>query len=121
VKTNQKQNRRIALKTAVVVLFLAGALCAKRIETLVPELGGRVVRDSAGNWIVAQGVSKPDFTDRNVRLRKLTDDSTAFDITIGGSGNDDLSALANYTRQRHHFAGDHRFPRFSGIAERAVG
>ena len=81
------------MKTAVLVLSLAGALCAQRIETLMPGLGGRVARDSAGNWIVAQRVSKPDFTDRNIRVQKLTDDSTAFDITIGGSGNDDLSAL----------------------------
>jgi len=63
------------------------------METLMPGLVGRVARDSANNWIVAQGVSKPDFGDRNIRVRKLTEDSTAFDITIGGSGNDDLSAL----------------------------
>ena len=80
------------MKTAVLVLSSLGALCAQRIETLIPELGGAVARDSAGNWIVAQRVSKADLTDRNIRIRKLTEES-AFDITIGGSGNDDLSAL----------------------------
>jgi uncharacterized protein (TIGR03437 family) len=84
---------RIALKQAALLLAIAGGLHAQRIESLMPGLGGRVARDPAGNWIVAQTVSKPDFTDRNIRLRKLSDDSTAFDITIGGSGNDDLSAL----------------------------
>jgi uncharacterized protein (TIGR03437 family) len=59
----------------------------------MPGLGGRAVRDSAGNWIVAQSVSKPDLSDRNIRLRKLAESAAGFDITIGGSGNDDLSAL----------------------------
>jgi hypothetical protein len=83
----------MVFQVAAVVLSLAGALFAQRIETLIPGLGGRVARDSAGNWIVAQSVSNSDLTDRNIRIRKLTDDSAAFDITIGGSGNDDLSTL----------------------------
>lgn len=91
-KNNKKQDGRIVLKTALLVLSLAGALCAQRIETLIPGLGGRVAQNSAGNWIVAQRVSKPDFTDRHIRVQKLTEEAD-FSITIGGSGNDDLSAL----------------------------
>jgi len=57
----------------------------------IPGLGGRAARDSAGKWVVAQSVPKADLTDRSIRIRKLTEDG--FDITIGGSGNDDLPAL----------------------------
>src|SRR5262245_25948316 len=49
------KNRRIALRMVAVVLFLAGKLRAQRIETLLPELGGRVARDSGatGLWLSA--------------------------------------------------------------------
>jgi uncharacterized protein (TIGR03437 family) len=82
------------LKLAILMLSLAGGLWAQRIELLMPGLGGRAARDSAGKWIVAQSMSNPDLSDRNIRVRKLSEDPTGFDITIGGSGNDDLSALA---------------------------
>jgi uncharacterized protein (TIGR03437 family) len=81
------------LKTAALLLSLAGALCAQRIELLIPELGGRAARDPAGRWIVAQGVSQPGLTDRNIRVRSLAEDPPGFDITLGGSGNDALSAI----------------------------
>jgi uncharacterized protein (TIGR03437 family) len=83
----------VLLKSAILLLSVTGALWSQRIELLIPELDGRAAQDPAGNWIVAQSVSTRGITDRDIRVRKLTEDPPGFDITIGGSGNDDLSAL----------------------------
>ena len=81
------------MKIAAIALFLTGALYAQRIDVIVPRLGGQVVQDATGAWILAQSVSKPGSTDRDFRVWRSSEDNAGFDITIGGSGNDDVTGL----------------------------
>lgn len=79
------------MRTITTLLFLAGVLPAQRLDSLQPGLGGRLARDAAGDRIVAQATLGPNGGD--IRVRKLAAGVTVFDVTLGGSGHDDLTAL----------------------------
>ena len=81
------------MQRLLIALSFAAVLCGQRIEVLLPEAAEHLAVDAAGNRVVARSVTEPGAPGRRIRVQRSNADTVAFDVTFGGTGDSDLSAL----------------------------